>query len=71
VEGHGVRPWPQNVTSVPFKPMTPGPLAAWAGPDPARAPGAGIAALPPLALGGAGGHALMTHFLIFVNQGLD
>jgi hypothetical protein len=58
VEGHGVRPWPQATPSVPLALTCPGTLAPWAGPDPGRSPAPCTAALPPVALGGAGGHAL-------------
>jgi hypothetical protein len=60
VEGHGVRPWPQSTPSVPSAFFLTRPAGFVGGPVPARAPAHGRAALPPLALGGAGGHALTT-----------
>ena len=66
LEGAGVRPCPTRATPVALEGDEPGPLASWAGPDLARWPAPGRAALPPLALGGAGGHALRAvHTLAF------
>jgi hypothetical protein len=58
VEGAGVRPCPTRTPCVALASDEPGPLAVRAGPDSARCPALGIAALPPLALGGMGGDAL-------------
>ena len=51
LEGAGVRSCPTRATPVALEGDEPGPLAVRAGPDSARCPAPGIAALPPLALG--------------------
>jgi len=57
-EGGGVRYPLHNPPSVTLPAGCTGPLAPTAGPDPASWPTPSILALPPLPLGGAGGHAL-------------
>ena len=47
-----------NALGVPLPAGSPGPLAPTAGPDPGSWPAPSIFGLPPLALGGASGHAL-------------
>jgi hypothetical protein len=55
---HGVRPERESTTRVPLATVPAGTLALWVGPFPLKVPGPCRAPFPPLALGGAGGHAL-------------